>query len=366
MVPQLLQEGQAGIGLRDEAEIPHEVVVADAMEQDLPAWLVVARAEGRALRMLPEQAVDRLDPVDLQHERRVEGDLVQPVLDLRSRHRRHQIGPPERIDRRHDDVAGAPFAGHPDERCQGRISHVAAIPVVALADPYGPGVRGQAGGGQERRNGDVRLRRDRAASVHHIGHADEDRGVGMVQPLRMLQDCRGHRLQGVAQKGEVVGRDGHRELLDPDRDRVAVDVAERAEIGESDEGVARPQGMRGDRAPELRESLAGPLRAARCEAVEIDGRVQGARAGRADRRDPEIPLAGEAVQHAPDEGAVGAGALHRQSNRLHRLSPFRWRQRCSNPRRPEAGAESTEGVLQHAIPQRDAQARPASTRSCFS
>ena len=41
--------------------------------------------------VLAQQTVDRLDRIDLQHHRSVEGDLIQPIQDRRSAERRHPV-----------------------------------------------------------------------------------------------------------------------------------------------------------------------------------------------------------------------------------------------------------------------------------
>jgi len=55
-------------------------------------------------------------------------DLVEAILDVRRRPRRHKIRPPERVDRDQDDVAGASaVAREAAEQCQSRIAHIAAV-----------------------------------------------------------------------------------------------------------------------------------------------------------------------------------------------------------------------------------------------
>jgi hypothetical protein len=77
--------------------------------------------------------------------------LVEAILDVRRRPRRHKIRPPERVDRDQDDVAGASAVAHEaDERCQSGIAHIAAVPIVAIVDLDGSEVYRQAARRQQR------------------------------------------------------------------------------------------------------------------------------------------------------------------------------------------------------------------------
>src|SRR5271169_709848 len=121
-IPEMREKGPFGIELAGNAELEHRLLVVDRMD--------VHVAEALALEVLmvddfPEEG----ERAELFEQAGIEGDLVQPILNVPRRLR--NIRPVERVDLDHDDVAGIAFV---DEREEGRITHVTPIPISLAVD----------------------------------------------------------------------------------------------------------------------------------------------------------------------------------------------------------------------------------------
>ena len=121
-VAQVGEELPVGVHLAVDAQLLHEVLGGDRVDQHAlhAAFLDVA---------LVDQAGDEGDRAHLAHQRGVEGDLVDAVEDL-GRRPRH-LGPRDRVDVHHDDVGRFALV---DQREDGGIAHVAAVPVGLAVD----------------------------------------------------------------------------------------------------------------------------------------------------------------------------------------------------------------------------------------
>jgi hypothetical protein len=140
------------------------------------------------------------------HQRRVEGNLVEPVEDLVGRAR--QVRPFARIDLHQDGVVRVAFA---HQRRQGRITGIAAIPVRFAVDLDRMEHGRQAGRGKQDVGGDLLVAEDTAAAGAHTGRGDEQPDGSAGQPVEI--DAFGeHRAQRVeAERIEIIGRNhaGH-------------------------------------------------------------------------------------------------------------------------------------------------------------
>src|SRR5271157_659761 len=121
-IPEMREKGPFGIDLAGNAELEHRLRVVDRMD--------VHVAEALALEVLivddfPEEG----ERAELFEQAGIECDLVQSVLNVSCRLR--NIRAVERVDLDQDDVAGIAFV---DEREEGRITHVTAIPISLSVD----------------------------------------------------------------------------------------------------------------------------------------------------------------------------------------------------------------------------------------
>ena len=102
---------------------------------------------------LVDQLVDEIDRAQLRRLRGVEGDLVGPAHDLAGVHR--HLGAVARIDLHDQQILGC---GRPDERQQGRIVAVAAVPIGVALDLDRAKQERQAGRGHHDLGGDLLAR----------------------------------------------------------------------------------------------------------------------------------------------------------------------------------------------------------------
>jgi hypothetical protein len=103
-----------------------------------------------------------------------------------------------------------------------------------------------------------------ATPVNDIGERQEKRGIRMVWRIGVSEARLRDAPERVGQKGEDIGRYQDRQLFDPDRDGMSVDVAQAQKHDPPTKGLPGPQGLRGDPGPERRHGLARasvPLRA---------------------------------------------------------------------------------------------------------
>src|SRR5271169_2625488 len=106
-IPEMREKGPFGIDLAGNAELEHRLRVVDRMD--------VHVAEALALEVLivddfPEEG----ERTQLFEQARIEGDLVQSVLNVSCRLR--NIRAIERVDLDQDDVAGIAFVDEREER----------------------------------------------------------------------------------------------------------------------------------------------------------------------------------------------------------------------------------------------------------
>ena len=161
------EEAPVGVELAGDAQFLHHVVGRNGMDQH-PLDLV-----GIELAVI-DQLGDESDRAHLPHQRRIEADLVDPVHDV-ARGRRH-VRPLDRIDVHDQHVARLAAV---DQREDGGIAHVAAVPVVLALDLDRLVDERQTGRGQHPVDADVVLGEDLHLAGAHIGGRDEqlDRGA---------------------------------------------------------------------------------------------------------------------------------------------------------------------------------------------
>jgi hypothetical protein len=137
-------------------------------------------------------------------------------------------------------------------------------PIVAIVDLDGLGSLSAGSPTPAAREGDVRLSHDFATPVNDIGERQEKRGIRMVWRIGVSEARLRDAPERVGQIGEDIGRYQDRQLFGPDKQGMAVDVAQAQKHDPPTKGLPDPQGLRGDPGPERRHGLARasvPLRA---------------------------------------------------------------------------------------------------------
>ena len=209
LLVQIFEERPFGVELRGGAELRHDVV-ADHMDAHIrpePALAVAGIGD------FPQQG----HHLELFQDDGVEGHFIEAVEDFARRARRRDTL--DRIDRDQDRVARLGFA---DQRRQGRIAGIAAVPIGLAVDLDRLEHRRQAGRGEQHVRRDVRVLEHLAATGAHIGGGDEkvDRRLRQHVEIDLLGENVAQRIDpsGV----EVIGRHqpGHQIHRDVNRRRV--------------------------------------------------------------------------------------------------------------------------------------------------
>ena len=145
MVAQIGQEAALGIQLRSGAELHHQSVGRDSVDQHpLHACTLLEPAT-------LDHVVAEVDHPHLPHRGGIEADLVDPVQDIACR--AGQLWPLDRTDVNDRDIAGVAAI---DQREDGRIGRVAAVPVMLAIDLNRLEQEREAGGSQHRLGADLR------------------------------------------------------------------------------------------------------------------------------------------------------------------------------------------------------------------
>ena len=255
-----------------------------------------------------DQPGDEVGRAQLAEKAGVEGDLVQPVHDVLRRAR--DRGALDRIDLDDDHVPAGRFV---EQRPEGRIAGVAAVPISLVADLNRLEQLRQAGRGHHVVGGQNPASKDLTAAGPDVGRRDEQlRRVERAQALEVdeprqvveqgievegVQRIRAgelrHRLCPGAEKGRP--RPDHAPGTQPGLDQLALDGGEAALCRD---GEPKPFQL-------LPRALASPLG----EARRIDHGVERARARAADRADLDPIVLDQRVENAPGVGAVRSPAL---------------------------------------------------------
>ena len=247
---------------------------------------------------------------ELLDQRRVEGDLVQAVVDLARRLRRAR--PLDRVDLHQDRVRRRAL---PDQRRHGRVARVTAVPVRFAVDLHGLEHRGQARRGEQYVGCEVGIPEHAAAARAHVGRGDEelDRRRGEPVETDAVRQDLGERVR--AEGVGVVRREHPRRDVE---DREHRRIVERPAAGQ-DLDRAAAQGAEQRRVrhalPELLERdprLRGP---AFGQPVGHHYRVHRAGGGAGDAVEHQPAFLEQPVEDAPGECAVGAAALQSEVDR---------------------------------------------------
>ena len=192
-VAQHVHEVPFGVELRGGAELGQHIG-PDAMRPHLRPACALARSR---IGHLAQQS----DHAQFLHQRRIEGNLVEPIEDIRGRARR--VRPFARIDLHQDGIVGVAFA---DQRRDGGIADEAAIPVGFAVDFDRPEHRRQTRRGEQDVGRDVRVSKDAATAGSHIRRGDEqlDRRTRQTFEVDALDKDVAQRIE--AEWIEVVGR----------------------------------------------------------------------------------------------------------------------------------------------------------------
>ena len=268
------------------------------------------------------------------HQRRVEGNLVEPVQDLVGRAR--QLQPFARIDLHQNGVMRVAFA---HQRRQRRIAGIAAVPVRFAVDLDRMEHGRQAGRGKQDVGGDLLVAEDVAAAGAHIGRGDEqlDRCAGQPLEIDALVEDGTQRVE--AERIEIIGRHhaGHQVHGEIGGRRVerpaAHQAVERRALQRAERRSLRhPPPIGIERGPRAFGAALRP-------SVRHQGCIHRARRRAGDRLDPQPRLLDQPIEHAPGERAVGTAALQGEvhQNRFARASVHR------HPPRPEMKRHLIQG-----------------------
>ena len=221
-----------------------------------------------------------------------------------------RAGPLARIDLHQDRVLRGAFA---DQRRDGRIACVAAVPVFVAVDLDGLEHGRQAGGSQQHVGGDLGIAKHAAAPGAHIGGGDEQLDRRLRQPLE-VDDFDQYASQRVVAAGvEIVGRKQPRHDVNHDEHRRIVQrpSAHHAVEGGALEGLnSAASETCFQKAPARRARLARRLR----QAVSEHGSIHRPGRGAGDAVDLQPRFFQQTVEHAPGKGAVRAAALQGEIN----------------------------------------------------
>ena len=256
---------------------------------------------------------------DLAHHRdhpqfleqhRVERDLVETVEDVAGAARR--AGPLDGIDGDEDGVLGIQLA---DERGDGRVAGIAAVPIGLAVDLDRLEHGGQAGRGEEYVRREILLPEDAAAPGVDVGGGDEQLDRRLADAVEIDELLQNLAERVLAAGIEIVGRvePGHHVQGDEER-RVVERPAAEEDIERTALERAEPRRV-GDPLPEILKRLPGTFGAAVEEAGCKDRRVHRTGGRARDAVDDDAGLLEQAVEHAPGEGAMRPAALKREVHR---------------------------------------------------
>ena len=196
LAPLLLQhrnELPLGVELRRRAEAGERVAHDPVRAHSGPARALPVSGIGD----LPQQR----DHAHFLHQRRIEGNLVEPVEDLARRAWRFQ--PFARIDLHQDGVVRVAFA---HQRRKRRIAGIAAVPIGFAVDLDRLEHGRQTSRGKQHVGRDLRVAEDAAAAGTHVGRGDEqlDRRIGKPVEIDAVGQDVAQRVE--AERIEIIGR----------------------------------------------------------------------------------------------------------------------------------------------------------------
>src|SRR5205807_2781724 len=140
---QMLEELPIGIVLADRSKLPHHVVRLDGVNEH-------AFEAPISDPFLVDQPGNERNRAHLAEKRRIEADLVDPIYDLWCGLR--DLRAFRGIDVHDDDVAALTFV---NEREQGGIAHISAVPIELAVDLHRLMQQGKAGGREYRSRADL-------------------------------------------------------------------------------------------------------------------------------------------------------------------------------------------------------------------
>src|SRR5215469_8095066 len=167
-IPQMGKERPLGIELAGNAESEHRLLIMDRMD------MYVAKALSFEILVVDDFPKERERTQFLQ-QARIECYLVQPVLDVAGGLR--NIRAIKRVDLDHDDIARIAFV---DQRKEGRIAHIAAIPVGFSVDFHRLEKERQARRRHDAVEVDARLPKDLWPTGADIGRGQEQLEIARI------------------------------------------------------------------------------------------------------------------------------------------------------------------------------------------
>src|SRR5260221_1629485 len=192
---QMEQEIPVGVQLARDAELHHDLVGRDAVNEETAQVVAVDLA-------IVDQLGDEVDRPHLAHERGVEADLVDAVEDLGRAAR--QLLALERVDVDDDDIATLAAV---DQREDCRIAHIATVPIMLAINLDGLKHEGQATRGKNAIGTDLMTLEDPDLAGPHVGRREVELYGAVALPQRLEIDAAlEHVLQRVAVQGiEFIG-----------------------------------------------------------------------------------------------------------------------------------------------------------------
>ena len=232
----------------------------------------------------------------------------------------------DRIDLNQDRIVRCAVA---DQRRDGRIARIPAVPIGLAVDLDGLEQRRQAGGGEQHFRRQVGIAENVPAPGVHIGGGDEQLHLRFGDTIEVDAVGKDVAQRIGAMRIEIVGREDARHQIEGDEHRRSVERPAAEHHVERRAAEGAEQCRVGNAPPELLERGLGTLGAARSLAADQDGCVHGAGRGSGNALDLESRLLQKAIEDPPGKGTVRATALERQVHRgaaRRRLSPWcSWR-----------------------------------------